>query len=84
MSYTEEGMGTAIATNATLTNKAMAVHNVYSLEGTIGGDVPIEVRENAGADNNANSHLSGGLAWDGFTPHEDAPVKSNSFAENAL
>lgn len=77
-------MATVIATNATLTNKSMAVHNVYSLEGTIGGDVPIEVRENAGADNNANSHLSGGLSWDGFTPHEDAPVKPNSFAENAL
>ena len=62
----------------------MAVHNVYSLESTIRGDVHIDVRENAGADNSADSHLSGGLAWDGFTPHEDASVKPNSFAENAL
>ena len=65
-------MGTVVATKATLTNKSMPLHNVYSLEGTIRSD------------NNADSHPSGGLAWDGFTRHEDAPEKPNSFAENAL
>ena len=85
-SNTEENvldMGTAQAMTATLTNKSVAVGNLYSLEGTIRGNVPIEVRENPGADS-ADSRLSGVLPWDGVASHEDAPEKPSLLAENAL
>ena len=80
---TVQGMGAAQATTTTLTNKSVAAVNFYSLEGTIEGHVPIEVRENVGADN-ADNRLSGALPWDDVASHEDAPEKLNLFAENAL
>ena len=85
-SHTEEtvqGIGTAQAMTTTLTNKSVAAVNFYSLEGTIEGHVPIEVRENVGADN-ADNHMLGALPWHGMAFHEDAPEKPNLFAENAL
>ena len=86
LSNTEENvldMETTLAMTTTLTNRSVAVGNLCSLEGTIPGNVPNEVREIPRADS-ADSRLSGVLSWDGVASHEDAPEKPNLLAENPL
>lgn len=73
----------AKAMTATLTNKSVAEDTFYNLEGTIQGNVSIEVIENAGADK-ADSRLPGALSQEGVYSHEDTPEKPNLVAENAL